>query len=252
MKIYIILAHPEQKSFNTSLANAQREALLNSDHEVRFKNLYEEQFNPLLTREDFPHVPKQQHIQFPSAQGVSYNNKTTVDDVAEEHDNLIWADAVIIQFPLWLYGMPAILKGWCERVLSEGFAHEPSKNCWFENGGMTNTRLFLSLTTNGKKITFSSRGRHGSLDIILWPILNAFWFSGFKIIEPFIAFDVIRSTHSQRTEMINQAIKMALNINEAVLLRVHPLSDYDRNGALKAGIKSITAGQQKPDKLADH
>ena len=146
--------------------------------------------------------------------------------------------------------MPAILKGWCERVLSEGFAHEPANNKWFENGSMSDTRLLLSLTTNGKRNTFSSRGRHGSLDIILWPILNAFWFAGFKIVEPYVAFDVIRSTGQQRTEMIDQCVEKALAIKDASLLQVHSLNDYDRNGVLKAEITSITAGQQKPDKMS--
>ena len=250
MNVYIILAHPEEKSFNTSLANAQMEALIEAGHQVRYKNLHQEQFNPLLTREDFPHIPKQQHVQFPKAQGEAYRNKKTIDDVAKEHQNLIWADAVILQFPLWLYGMPAILKGWCERVLSEGFAHEPANNKWFENGSMSDTRLLLSLTTNGKRNTFSSRGRHGSLDIILWPILNAFWFAGFKIVEPYVAFDVIRSTGQQRTEMIDQCVEKALAIKDASLLEVHSLNDYESNGVLKAEIESITAGQQKPDKMS--
>ena len=249
MNIYLILAHPETKSFNASLANAQRKALIDFGHEVRFKDLYQDKFNPLLTKNDFPHIPKDQHIQFPYAQGQSYKNNTTADDVTEEHKNLSWADAVIIQFPLWLYGMPAILKGWCERVLSEGFAHEPSNNRWFENGGLSDTRLLLSLTTNGKKVTFSSRGRHWSLDIILWPILNAFWFSGFKIIRPFIAFDVIRATDIERNNIINKVVKKALTINKSSLLRVHSLDDYGRDGTLKSEIKSMTAGQQKPDKF---
>ena len=250
MNIYIILAHPEKKSFNASLAEAQRKALIKSGHKVRFKNLYQDKFNPLLTRDDFPHVPKNQHIQFPHAQGQSYKNNTTAVDVAEEHKNLYWANAVIMQFPLWLYSMPAILKGWCERVLSEGFAHEPSNNRWFDNGGLSDTRLFLSLTTNGKSVAFSSRGRHGSLDIILWPMLNAFWFAGFKIIKPFIAFDVIRATDIERNNMINKVIKIALSIDKASLLRVHSLNDYNEDGRLKSKIKSMTAGQQKPDKLA--
>ena len=107
----------------------------------------------------------------------------------------------------------------------------------------------LSLTTNGKKVTFSSRGRHGSLDIILWPILNAFWFSGFKIIRPFIAFDVIRATDIERNNIINKVVKKALTINKSSLLRVHSLDDYGRDGTLKSEIKSMTAGQQKPDKF---
>ena len=44
MNVYIILAHPEEKSFNTSLANAQMEALIGAGHQVRYKNLHQEQY----------------------------------------------------------------------------------------------------------------------------------------------------------------------------------------------------------------
>jgi NAD(P)H dehydrogenase (quinone) len=250
MNIYIILAHPEIKSFNTSLAVAQKQALESAGHKVRFKNLYNDHFNPLLTREDFPGKKNNEHIQFPNAQYEAYKNNSTIDDIAKEHNNLEWADSLILQFPLWLYGMPAILKGWCERVLSEGFAHKPANNYWFENGGLKNTRLLLSMTTNGRKETFSSRGRHGSLDIILWPILNSFWFAGFKIVKPFVAFDVARSTNSWRIKLIKQATIKALSIYQSPLLQVHSLEDYKKNGTLKKGIKALTAGQQKPDTLA--
>jgi NAD(P)H dehydrogenase (quinone) len=250
MNVYIILAHPEKKSFNTSLAIAQKKALEKAGHKVRFKNLYFDHFNPLLTRKDFPDKKYQDHIQFPNAQYEAYQNKLTIDEIVREHNNLTWADSLILQFPLWLYGMPAILKGWCERVLSEGFAHKPANNFWFENGGLSNTRLLLSLTTNGKKETFSSTGRHGSLDIILWPILNSFWFSGFKIVKPFVAFDVARSTNYHRKLLIKQATIKALDIYKTPLMRVHSLKDYKKDGTLKDGIKAETAGQQKPDTLS--
>ena len=74
---------------------------------------------------------------------------------------------------------------------------------------MSNTRLLLSITTNGKKETFSSRGRHGSIDIILWPILNSLWFSGFQIVKPFISYDVVRASDNQRKEILEKASNLS-------------------------------------------
>ena len=50
--------------------------------------------------------------------------------------------------------------------------------------------------------------------------------------------------------MINKVVKKALTINKSSLLRVHSLDDYGRDGTLKSEIKSMTAGQQKPDKFS--
>ena len=146
--------------------------------------------------------------------------------------------------------MPAILKGWCDRVLSEGFAHKPSENEWFDNGCMAGKRLLLNITTNGRSSGYSQRGRHGSMNIILWPIMNAFWFSGFDVVKPFIAFNVTKTTDSRRKKLLDNAAKYALTINEAEILKVHKLEDYDINGQLKKNINPSTPGQQQPDSLS--
>ena len=247
MKFYIVLAHPELKSFNSSIAIEASQHLKNSGHEVRFNDLCKNEFNPLLSRKDFPIQSNKDHIQFPKAQLDSFNKKTTSNDIKKEHENIEWSDIIILQFPLWLYGMPAILKGWCDRVLSEGFAHKPSENIWFDNSHLNNKKILLSITTNGRRNTFSHNGRHGSLDIILWPIINAFSFSGFKIIKPFIAFDILRISDTDRQSRINEFKGFLDKIHSAKLVNIHSLNDYKPDGSLKDDINSITAGQQKPD-----
>ncbi|MDC0074464.1 NAD(P)H-dependent oxidoreductase [Alphaproteobacteria bacterium] len=249
MKVYMIVAHPENNSFNSSIANAQKNVLIENGYKVRFSNLYKDNFNPLLTRKDFKGLETFDLVQFPKAQNDSHINNKVNDEVLNEQKNLLWADILILQFPMWLYGMPAILKGWCEKVLSEGFAHKPSDNIWFEKGKMSNKKLLLSITTNGKRESFSSRGRHGSMDIILWPILNSFWFSGFKILEPLIAYNVVKCSNLERQKFILKAETTVLNIKNRNLLEVHSLDDYNKDGTLKNNIKTKTSGQQKPDNL---
>ncbi|MBL42331.1 MAG: hypothetical protein CMM49_06725 [Rhodospirillaceae bacterium] len=247
MNFYIILAHPESKSFNSSIANELRVFLENKGHKVKFNDLYKNNFNPLLSRENFSNQSDTDLVQFPKAQLDSIINNTTSSDIEYEHKNIQWSDIIILQFPLWLYGMPAILKGWCDRVLSEGFAHQPSKNLWFDKSLLNKKKILLSITTNGKRETYSSKGRHGSINIILWPIINAFAFSGINIIKPFISFDVIRCGQIQRKSMIEKLKKYTENINNAELVKIHKLNDYETNGLLKNNISPMTAGQQKPD-----
>ena len=112
---------------------------------------------------------------------------------------------------------------------------------------LNNKKILLSITTNGRRNTFSHNGRHGSLDIILWPIINAFSFSGFKIIKPFIAFDILRISDTDRQSRINEFKGFLDKIHSAKLVNIHSLNDYKPDGSLKDDINSITAGQQKPD-----
>ena len=244
MKVYIVLAHPERRSFNAALANVYRSTFETDGHLVRFRDLHADGFNPLLTRADFEGNGNDDLVQFPGAQSKAWSAGTTATDIAAEHDNLIWADVVILQFPLWLYGLPAILKGWCERVLSEGVAHRPAEIVWFENGGFSGTRLMLSLTTNGRPETYAHNGRHGNLDIILWPITNALRFSGFDLVEPFAAFDVVRATDSERAAILKRAAESARSVLDLDFMPFHTLADYEPNGVLKDEVKAATPGQQ--------
>lgn len=246
MKVYIVLAHPERRSFNAALADVYHSTFEADGHPVRFRDLHVDGFNPLLTRTDFEGDGNEELVQFPSAQSRAWSAGTTAPDIAAEHDNLKWADVVVLQFPLWLYGLPAMLKGWCERVLSEGVAHRPAENVWFENGGFGGTRLLLSLTTNGRPETYARNGRHGSLDIILWPITNALRFSGFDLVEPFVAFDVVRATDSERAKILEHAAERARSVLDLDLMPFHTLADYKPNGVLKDDVKASTPGQQLP------
>lgn len=249
MNVYIVLAHPERHSFNAALADVYRSTLEADGHPVRFRDLHADGFNPLLTRADFEGNEEDDLVQFPSAQSRAWSADTTAADIAAEQDNVLWADVVILQFPLWLYGLPAMLKGWCERVLSEGVAHRPAENVWFENGGFTGTRLMLSLTTNGRPETYAHSGRHGSLDTILWPIANALRFSGFDLVEPFAAFNVVRASDSERREILERAANRARSVLDLDLMPFHALTDYRPNGVLKDDVQAVTPGQKCPDRL---
>lgn len=107
MNSLIIYAHPDKKSFNASILKTVQENL-SHQHDVKTLDLYEEEFDPVL-RFDAIH-----------------RRRDLVNDVAMKHyrDLLVWADQLIFIFPTWWSGMPAILKGFIERVFVAGFAYD--------------------------------------------------------------------------------------------------------------------------------
>lgn len=107
MNSLIIYAHPDKKSFNASILKTVQENL-SHQHDVKTLDLYEEEFDPVL-RFDAIH-----------------RRRDLANDLAMKHyrDLLVWADQLIFIFPTWWSGMPAILKGFIERVFVAGFAYD--------------------------------------------------------------------------------------------------------------------------------
>ncbi len=106
MNISVILAHPNQKSFNHAIANTAVEVLVRNGHSVFFHDLYAEQFDPLLPFEEF-----EKDACIPSELQVY------CDEIAS-------SDGIIIVHPDWWGQPPAIMKGWIDRVIRPGIAYE--------------------------------------------------------------------------------------------------------------------------------
>ncbi len=102
MKVLLVHAHPNPESLNRTLADAAAAALREGGHEVRFLDLYAIGFDPVMGREERAryHTPGE-------------NERP----VAEHLAHLKWCEALVFVYPTWWFGLPAILKGWLDRVL---------------------------------------------------------------------------------------------------------------------------------------
>lgn len=108
MNALVIYAHPNPQSFNAALASTVCEELVNGGINVKFKDLYAMDWNPVLTARDF--------------EGYQSGNLPT--DIQTEQSDISWADLIIMVAPVWWVSVPAILKGYIDRVFSNGFAFE--------------------------------------------------------------------------------------------------------------------------------
>ncbi len=113
-KILIINGHPDAESFNAALSAAYKTGAQKSGAEIREINIRELDFNP--------------NLQF------GYRKRTELEpDLLEAQDSLKWADHLVWIYPVWWGSVPAVMKGFLDRVLLPGFAFNKRKDSlWWD------------------------------------------------------------------------------------------------------------------------
>ena len=121
--ILIVTCHPEPQSLNHALTRHAVTTLAGAGHRVVESDLYAMRWKAVVDGDDFPAEPPGTRLSPGSASRRATEGGSLTSDVAAEQAKLLAADAVIFQFPLWWFGLPAMLKGWFDRVFSNGFAY---------------------------------------------------------------------------------------------------------------------------------
>lgn len=134
MKCLVVIAHPLQKSLCHALEGTVVAALEESGHSVIVQNLYEENFNACLT------VNERQ---------TYYSEIYDKESISKEIQWLTSAELLVLVFPTWWFGFPAILKGWFDRVWAPGVAYDHAPDFGPIKPRLSNLRSTIAVTTLG-------------------------------------------------------------------------------------------------------
>jgi putative NADPH-quinone reductase len=141
MRVLVLFAHPVETSFVAALHRRVVETLRARGHEVDDLDLYAEKFDPALSR-----AARLDYLD------VSKNRA----EVAAYVERVLAADALVLVFPVWFDGLPAILRGFFERVFLPGVSFRIDEN-----------NLFRPMLGNVKRLaavcTYGEPRRHISL-----------------------------------------------------------------------------------------
>lgn len=199
MKILFVFAHPEPLSLNGALRDVAIKELEAEGHQVQVSDLYAMHWKSEVDRADFPSLAPNSRLKVAEVSGEAFAANALTEDVKAEQEKLLWADVLILQFPLWWYAMPSILKGWVDRVYAYGFAYgvgEHSDKHWgdrFGEGTLAGKRAMLIVTTGGWEEHYSARGINGPIDDLLFPINHGIlYYPGYDVLPPFVAYRVDR------------------------------------------------------------
>lgn len=193
MNVLLVYAHPEPQSLNGSLRDFIVRRLEGAGHHVRVSDLYAMGWKATLDAGDVTERDPSQPFDAAMDSKRAYEQGLQTPDIEQEQQALRWADAVILQFPLWWFTMPAIMKGWVERVYANGFAYgvgEHSDHHWgdrYGEGVMAGKRAMLVVTTGGWASHYAPRGINGPMDELLFPIQHGvLFYPGFDVMPPFV------------------------------------------------------------------
>lgn len=186
-----ISAHPEPASLTSSLTRHGIATLRALGHDVLHSDLYEMHWDPVIRRENLDRRGLTGRARITQHGRTAYLKDAVPDDVAAEQDKVRRADALVVQFPLWWYGMPAILKGWFERVFVSGFAFgtDPTtgRRLRFEQGPFRGTRALTVITAGDRPGALGPRGISGPPEELFYGLLHGtFAYTGMSALQPWI------------------------------------------------------------------
>jgi NAD(P)H dehydrogenase (quinone) len=160
----VVHAHPEPRSFCAALKATAAEELAALGCEVTISDLYAERFRPDLSADDFTSRERGDFLRPMEEQQHGVTTGTLAPDVAREVDRLRAADLVVFTAPMWWFSVPAMLKGWFDRVLVNGYAYGTVK-AW--TGPLIDKRAVLAMTCSYEQAGFRAGGSSGELEPLL-------------------------------------------------------------------------------------
>lgn len=196
--ILVVYAHPEPSSLTHELAKTSIQVLEAQGHNVITSDLYKMNWKAVFDKDDFPNRVNSDRLSFIEESKHAYSMNQQTADVTAEQQKLLAADAVIFHFPFWWYSMPAILKGWVDRVFAYGLAYgykDEGNRFRYGEGGFKGKRTVLSVAIGGPEKDYSPRGINGPLEQLLFPITHGtLFFSGMDVLPTHAVYGTGRIT----------------------------------------------------------
>lgn len=134
MRVLVVYCHPVAESFASAAHQAVLQALAEAGHAVTDVDLYAEGFDPVMSR--------QERLDY-------HNTERNERKVKRYDDQLMAAEALVLVYPAWWYGMPAMLKGWFDRVWLPGVAFDVTPQGEVNTDRLKQLRRILVVTTYG-------------------------------------------------------------------------------------------------------
>lgn len=221
MKVLIVLAHPEPASFNHALAGAMAAALRDAGHEVAVSDLYADGFDPVAGRHDFTTTADPARFHYQSEQALAAREGGFCPQLAREQARLAAADLVILQYPLWWGGVPAIMKGWFDRAMAYGFAYVDGAR--FGTGLFKGRRAMVSVTTGGPPQRFTDEGGYGDIEKALWQVQHLMLgYMGYDVASPMVSWAAPRVDDAGRAGYLAAAAARAVELAATPVVRQGP------------------------------
>lgn len=226
MNILIVHAHPENLSFTSALKDKAQETFEKLGHNVEISDLYAMNFNPVASQDDFQSLNQPDYLNYALEQRHAFKQHQFSQDIQTEIEKVQRADLLILNFPLYWTSVPAILKGWIDRVFVSGLFYGGKR--FYNHGGMRGKKAMLCLTLGGRDHMFGENTIHGPIEHYLSSIQRGtLAYAGFEVLPPFIAYHVPYISHEARQKLLTDFESHITHLDQLEALEFPLLENFD-------------------------
>ncbi|MBV4543196.1 NAD(P)H-dependent oxidoreductase [Pseudomonas vlassakiae] len=226
MKVLIVHAHPEPQSFTAALRDQAAATFRAQGHEVQVSDLYAMGWNPVASADDFSQRENPDYLVYALEQRLGVKSGSIAPDIQQELDKLLWADLLVLNFPIFWFSAPAMLKGWIDRVLVSGVCYGGKR--FYDQGGLAGKRALVTVTLGGREHMFGEGAIHGPLQDMLRPILRGtLAYVGFEVLEPFVAWHVPYISDEARQTFLHRYEQRLQHLSDDLPLSFPRLDQFD-------------------------
>jgi NAD(P)H dehydrogenase (quinone) len=221
MNILIVYVHHEKKSFTSALKDLAVKTLSEQGHKVKVSDLYTQGFKALADKHDFMELSNQEYFNYMLEQKNAAVKDLFTEDIKVEQEKVKWADFIIIQTPIWWFSVPAILKGWFDRVFATGVTWD--FGAVYDKGLLRSKKGMLSITTAGPHELYQPNGAHqATIEQVLYPINHGtLYFCGMDVLPPFVAWSVFQAGDEGRKKYLEEYRQRLLTLEDTKPMLKH-------------------------------
>lgn len=226
MNVLIVHAHPEPHSFSAAMRDVAVDELSRAGHAVTVSDLYAMGFDPVAKAEDFLQRHEPDYLVYALEQRHAYENGTLAPDIAAEVEKVKACDLLLLNFPLYWFSVPAILKGWIDRILLSGLTYGGRR--FYDRGGLVGKQGMIAVTLGARPHMFGPGAVHGEIETMLRPLLRGtLYYVGLRVLPPFFAYHIPYITHDARQHTLEQYRHHLRTLPEMPALAFPSLDDFD-------------------------
>lgn len=226
MNVLIVHAHPEPQSFCSALCETAQRTLRDAGHDVQVSNLHASEFKAAADANDFGVRKNPDHLTYALEQRHNDEAATLAPDITRELDRLMACDLLILNFPLYWFSVPALMKGWFDRVLVSGRTYGGKRI--YAQGGLAGKRALCCVTTGAREDMLQQGGIHEDLTHMLRPVLvGTLGYAGMMVLPPFYAYHVPYVDDGARQAMLANYSKYLQKLDDLTPLQMPDLSEFD-------------------------
>ena len=238
MKVLVVHAHPEAKSFTSAMKSAAVDVLTAAGHSIEVTDLYALNFNPVANAADFGAPQNDDYLVYALEQRHGLETGTLSADILREVEKVRRCDLLLLTFPIYWFSMPAILKGWIDRVFVSGAFYGGRRI--YDRGGMTGKKALVCATLGGRQSMVCDGGIHGDLSMMLRPLLQGtLGYVGFDVLEPFFAYHVPYIQHQERIQILDAWRASLGALEHRPAMQMPTLADFDETLSRRLSSKGL-------------